>query len=433
MILTRPRTFRRRPIPMIENRVIVVKNDPRLTVTPLEERLAINGGLQPFALLTSRGAMIAQVQMPERSYPSERIRFHWMIGTFISRDLGLTWQRVEHRPGQNELYMEGGALEISDGTVILQDTYVTPAGPGRGEGLLQLFDLTLNRAEGPFTMKFDLPGVKFDGHDDGGNPHRAIRLHRRILELPGGDLLTTIYGWGQGDITPSTYMPKMMRSRCMLLRSRDRGRNWCLVSTIAVDPTIGSEGFGEPDLVRLSQGPRVGRLLCFMRTGRELYTCHSDDEGVTWSRPQPEQFGIVDINQTEEWETFFAGTPGWHDYHRELAGAFVDPNVIELRNGVLACAIGVRVPEKMCWVNPRHPRNGNYVAFSFDHGATWSHIVQLTSGVCTTHYMNILEIRPNRLQVMYDVGGTWDHGYWDGTQGRYTAIRELDLEFPTLR
>ena len=45
-------------------------------------------------------------------------------------------------------------------------------------------------------MTFHLPGANFHGSsDDGGRPHAAMRLHRRVLELPGGDLLTTLYGW----------------------------------------------------------------------------------------------------------------------------------------------------------------------------------------------------------------------------------------------
>ena len=34
-----------------------------------------------------------------------------------------------------------------------------------------------------------------------GVAHMGQRLHRRILEMPNGDLLTTLYGWKQGDRT----------------------------------------------------------------------------------------------------------------------------------------------------------------------------------------------------------------------------------------
>jgi hypothetical protein len=52
--------------------------------------------------------------------------------------------------------------------------------------------------------------------------------------LPNGDLLTTLYGWMEGDNEPSGYTPTMRKSRSMLLRSTNRGRHWELVSTIAV-------------------------------------------------------------------------------------------------------------------------------------------------------------------------------------------------------
>jgi hypothetical protein len=38
----------------------------------------------------------------------------------------------------------------------------------------------------------------------------------------------------------------MRKTRAMLARSADKGRHWRYVSTIAVDPATGTEGFGEP-------------------------------------------------------------------------------------------------------------------------------------------------------------------------------------------
>src|SRR4029077_1173701 len=70
----------------------------------------------------------------------------------------------------------------------------------------------------------------------------------------------------------------------------------------------------------------------------------------------------------------------------ELRGAVVDPDLIELRSGLLAASFGVRVPQKLCWQHPNFPWNGNYLAFSRDHGQTWSTGVRITSGVMTTHY-----------------------------------------------
>ena len=409
--------------------LIELKHDLRVHLTTQPETLAINGGLQPFAIATSRDTLLAQVQMPERSHPSERIVFHWMIGSFVSRDGGDSWRRVEHRPGQNELYMEGGSIVLPDGKMFLLDTYVTAGPKDEGRGLAQIFSNDLRIFEGPFEVTFDLPGMDFEGVDDGGNPHRAERLHRRILALPGGDLLATIYGWFFEDTTAVDYMPNGRKVRTLLLRSSNQGRHWRLVSTIAVGPELGTEGIGEPDMVRISQGPNAGRLICYMRTGRALYQCISDDDGVTWTPPAAQQFGIIDVYDPTPWRKFFEDTPDLPGYDRDMHGTFVDPNVIELKNGVLVCAFGLRITEKLCWVNPRHERNGNYLAFSLDHGATWSHIVQLTTGIMTTHYMNILELKPNLLHVLYDCHGRWEDGYWDGIKGRYTASRKISLDF----
>src|SRR5205823_3157229 len=151
--------------------------------------------------------------------------------------------------------------------------YIIP-GAHSGEGIGQLYSSTNDwqTLEGPQDVTFELPGVDFyTSTDDGGHPHNAQRLHRRILELPNGELLTTVYGWMKGDNTPCTYQPKMKKTRMMLARSKDRGQHWKLVSNVAVDPTVGTEGVGEPVLVRISKGPNVGRLICLMRTGRELY------------------------------------------------------------------------------------------------------------------------------------------------------------------
>lgn len=140
---------------------------------------------------------------------------------------------------------------------------------------------------------------------------------------------------------------------------------------IAVDADVGTEGFCDPDLVRLSQGEHAEKLLCYMRTGKEMFWCESTDEGVTWSSPKSEQFGIVNVNDSAQWESFFADTVPSRDsgFISDLFGAFVDPTLIEMQNGVLACAFGLRIPHKLCWDNPTHERNGNYVAFSLDQGA----------------------------------------------------------------
>jgi hypothetical protein len=241
-------------------------------------------------------------------------------------------------------------------------------------------------------------------------------------------LLATFYGFKKGDKTPSTYMPTMMKSRAMLARSGDRGLRWKFVATIAVGPDIGTEGFGEPVLARISQGPKSGRLICFMRTGRELRESFSDDDGATWSPHHPRVFAGLDVYRTELWADHFRkfkGTKGKlldESNPEELRGAVVDPDLIELRSGILVAAFGLRIPQKACWAHPEHPWNGNYLAFSLDHGETWSNVVRMTSGVLTTHYMAIEETpADNKIFVAYDQGG-WSRGMPRDVFGRYVQV-----------
>ena len=266
----------------------MIEADGKLRLDFGEEQLVLPRGLQPSMLCTKSGVFIVQAQIPEKPFPSSRMTYPWAMETRVSRDDGRTWTKIPVKSGENGLNMEGGAIQLRDGTILALDTYITP-GKNPDEGLGQLYTSTNDwqTLEGPTEVTFALPNADFYcSKDDGGHPHDAQRLHRRILELPNGDLLVSFYGFMKGDHTPSTYMPSMMKSRVMVARSTDRGKHWKLISTVAVGPEIGTEGFGEPVITRISRGQHPGRLLCFMRTGRELREAFSDDEGATWS-PHP--------------------------------------------------------------------------------------------------------------------------------------------------
>jgi hypothetical protein len=357
------------------------------------------------------------------------------MSTRVSRDGGLSWTDIPLKPGENGLNMEGGITQLRDGTIIALDTYIMP-GEREGEGIGQLYTSKgdWRTVEGPIDVPFDLPSHNFYGStDDGGRPHAAQRVHRRIIELPSGDLLCTYYGWLKGDDTPSTYASHMKKTRVMLARSSDQGRHWRYVSTVAVDPAMGTEGFGEPVICRVSKGPSAGRLICVMRTGRELRESISDDGGATWTPNAPRVFADLDIYKTELWVDMFREVKDFkgrlidENNLDELRGAVVDPDLIELRSGVLVAAFGVRIPQKACWKRPDHPWNGNYLAFSRDHGKTWSNVVRMTSGVFTTHYMAIEETpRDNELYVTYDLGG-WSKGMRRDVIGRAVKV-SVDTE-----
>lgn len=408
----------------------MIAADGKLRLNFDEERMVLPRGLQPSMLITKTGTIVVQAQVPEKPFPSSRIAYFSAMETVVSRDGAKTWTKIPLTPGKNGLNMEGGAIQLKDGTIVALDTYVTPGKKeGQGEGHLYTSTNDWQTLEGPHEILFDLPNANFYGSkDDGGHSHDAQRLHRRILELPNGDLLTTIYGWIKGDNTPATYMPTMIKSRVMLLRSSDKGKNWKRVSTIAVDPKVGTEGFGEPVLCRVSKGPNAGRLICFMRTGRELREAHSDDGGKTWSPHREKIFAGIDVYKTELWVDWlrnfkdFKGKLLDENNPEELRGSVVDPDLIELRSGILVAAFGVRIPQKLCWHHPEHSWNGSYLAFSLDHGKTWSNVVRMTSGVLTTHYMAIEETpTDNKIFVTYDLGG-WAKGMSRDIYGRFLDI-----------
>jgi hypothetical protein len=186
----------------------------------------------------------------------------------------------------------------------------------------------------------------------------------------------------------------MCKFRSFLLRSADRGRHWSYVATIAADSAIGQEGFDEPVMLRLSRGPRAGRLICLLRTGSwgcPLRQAVSDDDGASWTRPRPLPFHGV------------------------------DPDLIEMRDGTLVCSFGWRTKD---WHTSRPGyRHGNYLAFSRDQGVTWTRLTRLPfekyAGVrCSTCYTTVREIAPGRLLAVYDIG-RWGHPI------RFVAGREV--------
>jgi len=94
----------------------------------------------------------------------------------------------------------------------------------------------------------------------------AVSPYGKIVQLPGGDVLMTVYFEffdGRGN-------------QSYLFRSKDNGRTWG-------DPVLLAEHFNETAIVRL----RDGRLLAALRSekGGSLSVSESGDGGRTWSKP----------------------------------------------------------------------------------------------------------------------------------------------------
>ncbi len=125
---------------------------------------------------------------------------------------------------------------------------------------------------------------------------------RGIIELEDGRLLATMYGRMDGDHvredSPVGYEldAPWIKTRVILIESKDRGRSWRYLSTVSYNPHLGFEGQNESDIIRLPDG----KLAVFMRTGihgyadlhgrenldQPLLMAWSADEGRTWTEPQ---------------------------------------------------------------------------------------------------------------------------------------------------
>lgn len=399
-----------------------IVSDPRFELTLGSPTVIMRGdGRQPYLFVSSQGTLFCQAQLslpPFNSKPKQV--YHTRIQSMLSRDGGVTWTPWSHAPNQDPAFIEGGMMERADGTILMLDTFIMPAKdkPGYGVGEIWKSKDDLRTVTGPHDADFYLPHVAWSGStNDFGRPHSSARAHRSIIELPGGELLVSIYTRFPGDTAPASYTPSMLKSRVIVARSRAGGATWAYLSTVAVDAGVGTEGFNEPVLVRVSQGRRAGRIFCFMRTGRDLYGAHSDDAGATWTRPLPVKIPGLDLYATEKWEHIFADkkAPGYFPSD-EMIGAAVDPEAIEMKDGTLVLGVGVRIPARKYNDDWSAKENGNYLLFSTDGGDTWSHVVQFRSGAPTTHYMGVRELRPGLLYVVYDDSAWHMEGQTIGVQ-----------------
>ena len=257
-------------------------------------------------------------------------------------------------------------LQLSSGPILIFDYYTRGIGNGRFEGQVWRSEDQWKTVSGPEKFLVDLPQARQSlGDDRGDTIPTGILWHRTILELPNGDLLAGIYGVFEEDKEPSQYRASMQKFRALLLRSRDVGKNWSYVSTIASGP-MGQEGYNEPVIVRLSQGRNKGRLICLMRTGRQnpIYQAESDDEGASWRQAQPMRWMYSEYG---EW--------------KDIVG--VDPDLIEMSNGILVCSFGHK---------PDFKDNGIFVAFSLDQGHSWTQVTRQAmdiTGACGLLYKSV--------------------------------------------
>ena len=146
-----------------------------------------------------------------------------------------------------------------------------------------------------------------------------------------------------------------------------------------------------------------------MRTGREtpVYQCESDDEGKTWTKAYPLQWMYSRFGRS-----------------RPIVGT--DPDLIEMQDGTLVMAFGHK---------PDYQEHGNYLAFSIDHGHSWTQVVPISSTV-TRAYCGVREVSAGRAVCRVHHIGCEDcpglqHSeiQHDGPQRSRYQIVECDLSY----
>lgn len=404
---------------------VVMKQDARIRTVVYDDAEVCPEGLQPFLYTTKNGTVLLQYQMPQPGFNQRPQNYGCATCTQISRDDGRHFEKYIFEEGKDDPFLEAGAVELADGRFFFMDTYVTadPSEPKEhavGETWWSTDDL--KTLTGPGQNHLFLPGIDFYGSadDDGNLPQTGhSRLHRTTLQLPDGEILMLMYGHFMEDKAPASYEPKMMKTRVWIVSSKDNGKTFATKSVVAKDDGIGTEGFGEPVMVRVGKGKHEGRLICVMRTGRDLYEAHSDDNGESWSYFERLTFDGIDIYDINKWRARFDGKYDHIDVHRRsLSGAVVDPDLTQMKNGLLVLSFGVRIPAQLGWEDPIEENNGVFCAFSADGGDTWSHIVRVMGGKLTTQYTAVREAQNGDLLFAYDVG-SWRQG---GRGGRLCRI-----------
>ena len=319
---------------------------------------------------------------------------HKIVRSFDGRK---TWQ--EWKPGAEHgrgPVTEGSVVQLRDGRILIFDVHAEHVGNKRFEAQFFTSKDGLRTLSAPTKYSFVLPEADVNGFDDMGQPMSRLYVRRSILELKNGDLLASAYGRFESDTFPAEYHPTMRKMRSFVLRSTDGGRTWSYITTIASAP-VEQEGFGEPVFVQLQHGPRAGRLICLMRTGREnpIYQSESDDEGRTWTPAYPLRWIYSRFGR-----------------ERDIAGT--DPDLIEMQDGTLVMSYGHK---------PDYRDDGNYVAVSVDQGRTWTGVTQISSKM-TVAYTGVREVSPGELFVVYTSTDGEDYGTAKfDTLGRSIRIR----------
>ncbi|MEE3371485.1 MAG: SUMF1/EgtB/PvdO family nonheme iron enzyme [Planctomycetota bacterium] len=213
----------------------------------------------------------------------------WILNNKRSTDRGKTWQACEQ--------IGEAFCQLRDGTIISMPSAdsgggrVTFGGPLNGKATIPGKVSTDDwQTVEKYTANIEIPLAEF------------FLAVRGLVEMPDGRLLMTMYGRMHGDRvredSPVGFelSNPWIKTRVIIVQSRDRGQNWQYLSTVSYNPQLGFEGQNETDLIQLPNG----LLAAFMRTGihgyvdkhgrenldQPLLVAWSADSGLNWSEPQ---------------------------------------------------------------------------------------------------------------------------------------------------
>ena len=319
----------------------------------------------------------------------------------ISKDGGVTWSpRIPRGAmlGPSGILKDGRLFFLEYNSFAAEkdeaNTFVTRAhwfSDGFAREEVQTVTIHLDR-------KYDLNWHQFDSYPF-GNPPGKLRdqlgptFSRNVLYLEDGSLIGCCEGFFLEDRRdhPSSPHPfelyRHTSTRLTLIRSTDEGKSWHSYSTICtwkdLEPIgLGDVGPGECTMARLADG----RLLSVFRTEGPLAQCWSSDEGKTWSAPEEIPFS-------------------------KKGGVAIDPKLMLLSNGLLACAgsgpcYGLQGPARTR-AAAGYTRHA-WIQFSVDGtGREWSHhTLVMKAEPSLTGTVGCVEIEPCKLLYVCDNGGS---------------------------
>lgn len=245
-------------------------------------------------------------------------------GVLKSTDRGKTWTAV--RGLMEKIFAPQPMVRLADGSIFGASRWVVES---RHPQTRELVGLT------GFSYRFDPRAGTFEMYESKIVPGKELTRHvvfdRDIFRLKDGSLLAAVYNGANG---------------CFLLRTSDQGRTWNVFSKIGQRH--------EPGVAFLS--PTEATAVLRQGSATPLHQVWSHDGGKTWSKPTVLGFGSV------------------------------DPDVVYMSNGVLACSYG---------------RPGSNLALSTDQGKTWGdhRVITDRSGF---NYTAIREVSPGRLLYVHD-------------------------------